>query len=87
MNRSVSARTMLRILDLYQRLSVDRPSPCRYVPSCSTYAREAIETHGGARGTWLAVRRLSRCHPFGGQGFDPVPAPRGGPPRNERQPC
>ena len=87
MKRSVSVRALLRTLDLYQRLSLDRPSPCRFVPSCSTYAREAIEIHGGARGTWLAVRRLSRCHPFGGQGFDPVPAPRGGASRNERQPC
>jgi putative membrane protein insertion efficiency factor len=87
MNRSLLSRSLLRILDLYQRLTVDRASPCRFVPSCSTYAREAIETHGGARGTWLAVRRLSRCQPFGGHGLDPVPEPRGAVHRNERQPC
>jgi putative membrane protein insertion efficiency factor len=46
---------------------------CRYAPSCSEYAREAIEVHGPARGSWLAIRRLCRCHPFGGSGFDPVP--------------
>jgi putative membrane protein insertion efficiency factor len=87
MKRSLPSCVLLRILALYQRLSVNRPSPCRFVPSCSTYAREAVETHGGARGTWLTVRRLSRCHPLGGQGFDPVPAPRRSPSRNERQPC
>jgi putative membrane protein insertion efficiency factor len=58
---------------VYQRLFAWRPSPCRYVPSCSTYALEAVETYGAARGTWLAVRRISRCHPWGGHGFDPVP--------------
>jgi putative membrane protein insertion efficiency factor len=43
------------------------------VPSCSTYAVEALEQHGSVRGSWLAIRRLSRCHPWGGQGYDPVP--------------
>jgi len=49
------------------------PSTCRYVPSCSAYARDAVETHGPFRGAWLAVRRLLRCHPWGGCGHDPVP--------------
>ena len=57
----------------YRRLTDGRPSPCRYVPSCSTYALEALEQHGAARGTWLTIRRLSRCHPWGRSGFDPVP--------------
>ena len=57
----------------YQRLTAGRPSPCRYVPSCSTYALEALERHGAARGTWLTLRRLGRCHPWGRSGFDPVP--------------
>ena len=70
---SRSARTILRSINLYQRLTEHRLSPCRYIPSCSEYAREAVEVHGAARGSWLAARRLSRCHPLGGQGFDPVP--------------
>ena len=49
------------------------PPACRYEPSCSRYALEALSVHGGLYGAWLAARRLSRCHPLGGSGFDPVP--------------
>lgn len=48
---------------------------CRFEPSCSVYATEAIRMHGARLGSWLALKRLSRCHPFGGHGFDPVPRP------------
>jgi putative membrane protein insertion efficiency factor len=57
----------------YQRGAEGRPSPCRFSPSCSCYAVEALETHGSRRGLWLTVRRLARCRPFGPSGFDPVP--------------
>lgn len=46
---------------------------CRFTPSCSVYALEAIQRHGAARGAWLSARRLVHCHPWGGSGYDPVP--------------
>ena len=46
---------------------------CRYHPTCSQYALDAIEAHGPLKGSWLAIRRVARCHPWGSSGFDPVP--------------
>ncbi|MXW42953.1 MAG: membrane protein insertion efficiency factor YidD [Acidimicrobiia bacterium] len=58
---------------IYQYVTDYRPSPCRYVPSCSYYAAEAIEVHGAIKGSWLTVCRLLRCRPRGPSGWDPVP--------------
>jgi putative membrane protein insertion efficiency factor len=70
---SPMAKGLLKAIDGYQHVTRNRISPCRYVPSCSQYAREAIEVHGAGHGSWLAARRLARCHPFGRHGHDPVP--------------
>ena len=68
------ARAFLAVLRFYRTaISPVRPPCCRYTPSCSAYAVEAIEVHGAARGSWLALRRLLRCHPFHAGGHDPVP--------------
>ena len=66
-------RFMLRAINWYQVGREGRPSPCRFYPSCSEYAKEAVETHGAWHGGLLTARRLSRCRPFGPSGFDPVP--------------
>lgn len=68
-----AARVLLTLIHAYRGLRQGRPSPCRFVPSCSAYGLEAVTRHGAARGTWLTVRRLTRCRPFGGSGLDPVP--------------
>jgi putative membrane protein insertion efficiency factor len=49
------------------------PSACRFEPSCSRYALHALHRHGALRGSWLAIKRVARCHPWGGGGYDPVP--------------
>jgi len=67
-------RILLALLRQYKRwISRVLPVSCRYVPTCSEYAVEAVELHGAARGSYLALRRLLRCHPFGGHGVDQVP--------------
>ncbi|MFN2608309.1 MAG: membrane protein insertion efficiency factor YidD [Acidimicrobiales bacterium] len=70
------ARLACAVVRAYRRTTAGRPSPCRYWPSCSTYALEALTTHGALRGGWLMTRRLARCQPWGGSGVDPVPPRR-----------
>ena len=62
------------LLRVYKRVvSPTLPHSCRFVPTCSEYAVDAIEEHGALRGSWLALRRLLRCHPFARAGYDPAP--------------
>jgi putative membrane protein insertion efficiency factor len=68
-----AAWVLVSLVRVYQAARFGRPSSCRYVPSCSAYAVEAIERHGALRGARLILSRLSRCHPWGGHGADPVP--------------
>jgi putative membrane protein insertion efficiency factor len=70
---SWSQRRALAWIEAYQRAFAGRPSPCRFFPTCSSYAHEAFEVHGTRRGGWLTLRRLVRCRPLGPSGFDPVP--------------
>ncbi len=64
-------KTLIRAYKRY--LSPALPTACRYVPTCSDYALEALARHGTLRGSWLALKRFLRCNPFGGHGYDPVP--------------
>lgn len=69
---------------LYRKLiSPWKPPSCRFRPTCSQYALEALQVHGALRGSWLVARRLCRCHPFCEPGFDPVPPRRGAAPTPE----
>jgi putative membrane protein insertion efficiency factor len=69
----------LQLLRAYKRIiSPALPPACRYVPTCSEYAVEAVERYGAVRGLWLAGARVLRCHPFAGSGYDPVLRPASG---------
>ncbi|MCI7613174.1 MAG: membrane protein insertion efficiency factor YidD [Selenomonadaceae bacterium] len=67
-------RVFLFLIDVYRKYISPLKSPCcRYIPTCSEYAMIAIERYGAARGGWLALKRILRCHPFHEGGYDPVP--------------
>lgn len=68
------SRLLILPIRLYQKyISLLTPPACRYTPTCSQYAIEALQKHGPLKGLWLAIRRILRCHPWGGHGYDPVP--------------
>ena len=70
---SLAARPLVILVRLYQvSLGPLMGGHCRFSPTCSQYAIDALTAHGAMRGSWLTVRRISRCHPFGGGGYDPV---------------
>ncbi|GAB3562091.1 membrane protein insertion efficiency factor YidD [Spirosoma luteolum] len=65
---------LIGLVRAYQAvLSPYLPNACRYTPTCSQYMIEAVRRHGAWRGGWLGLKRMSRCHPWGGHGYDPVP--------------
>ncbi len=75
--RVLMRRVAIGLISIYQRvLSPYWPSSCRYEPTCSHYAQEAIGVHGTLGGGWLTLKRLARCAPWGGTGYDPVPPER-----------
>ena len=68
-------RFFIWLISIYQRVVSPLMGPCcRFHPTCSEYAKEALESHGLVMGIWLTIKRLSKCHPLGGSGFDPVPS-------------
>lgn len=71
--RTLPARLLTAVIRAYQLARTGRVSPCRFTPTCSQYAVEALERHGAGRGLALTVRRLGRCRPGGPSGYDPVP--------------
>jgi len=75
----VFGKALLGLIRIYQRgISPLSPPSCRFTPTCSAYAAEAVEQHGALHGSWLATKRVFRCHPFGKWGYDPVPGVEGG---------
>lgn len=72
--RNLINAPLIGLVRMYQYLiSPLLPNACRYTPTCSQYAEQAIRKYGPLKGIWLAIRRLSRCHPWGGHGYDPLP--------------
>ena len=76
---SLAARLLTGLVLFYRKvISPLKPACCRFTPTCSAYALEALRVHGAVYGSWLTLKRLLRCHPFGGSGYDPVPPKKEG---------
>lgn len=72
--RSLLVAVLTAPIEFYRKfISPLTPPSCRFTPTCSQYAIEALRKHGPVKGLWLAIRRILRCHPWGGSGYDPVP--------------
>lgn len=72
--RSILSFPFIAIIKIYQWVISPWLGPkCRYTPTCSNYAVEALKKYGPLKGSWLSIKRIARCHPWGGQGYDPVP--------------
>ncbi|MFI3305022.1 MAG: membrane protein insertion efficiency factor YidD [Rikenellaceae bacterium] len=72
--RNIAIAPLLALVYIYRRcISPLLPPSCRYTPTCSQYCVEALKKYGAIKGTWLTAKRLARCHPWGGSGYDPVP--------------
>jgi putative membrane protein insertion efficiency factor len=68
------SKLVILIFTFYQRvISPIMPNACRYHPTCSAYGIDAVKKYGAIKGSWLAIKRIARCHPWGGHGIDPVP--------------
>ena len=77
LSETMAVRAAVALVRAYQ--VIIRPlltGSCRFLPTCSEYAIQSLHAHGVIRGGWMSLRRVMRCHPFGGSGLDPVPAPR-----------
>lgn len=74
MRKGLAVRVVKAPIHFYRKvISPLKPATCRFYPTCSAYALEAVEVHGALKGSWLAARRIARCHPFNPGGLDPVP--------------
>lgn len=74
MQQGLGARALISLIKFYQvAISPLKPASCRFYPTCSEYAVQAVAKYGALKGAWLALRRVGRCHPFNPGGYDPVP--------------
>ena len=73
-SKRIVALPLIALVRLYQvAISPHTPAACRFTPTCSHYALEALKKYGPIKGGWLTIKRIARCHPWGGSGYDPVP--------------